>query len=132
MKAERLYISKLYLVTIDQLYEGIQDEEIVFKTNNLEPEYFTPGTAFYSWDKKSTTSGYYYANEIVYSVPGLGESDEIKRINSTGAVVAIGNNGRKLVMYRNDYFSNLKLSPEISSGTEKTQIKFSISSLDVL
>ncbi|KFF24743.1 hypothetical protein [Chryseobacterium vrystaatense] len=132
MKSERLYISKLYLISAADLYDGIQDEEIIFKTQNLEPIYITPGTAFYTWDRKNTSSGYYYINEIVYSEPGLGDQNSIAELNKTKAIVAITQNGRKIVMYRNDYFNNLKLVPEVDSTTDRTRIKFSLSSLDVL
>ena len=132
MMSERLYISKLYLISAADLYDGVQDEEIIFKTQNLDPIYFTPGTCFYTWDRKNTSSGYYYVNEIVYSEPGLGDSDSIAELNKTKALVAITNDGRKIVMYRNDYFNNLKIVPEIDSTTDRTRIKFSLSSLDVL
>lgn len=132
MKSERLYISKLYLISANDLYEGIQDEEIIFKIQNLEPKYFTPGTCFYSFDKKNTSSGFYYANEIVFSEPGLADQDSISKLNSTKAVVGVAHNGRKIVLYRNDFFNNLKMVPELNSSTERTQVKFSISSLDVL
>jgi hypothetical protein len=132
MKSERLYISKLYLVPASELYDGIQDEEIIFKTQNLEPKYFTPGTCFYTWDRKNTSSGFYYVNEIVYSEPGLGDQASITELNRAAAVVADANNGRKIVMYRNDFFNNLKMVPELDSSTDRTRIKFSLSSLDVL
>ncbi|AZA49561.1 hypothetical protein EG346_15860 [Chryseobacterium carnipullorum] len=132
MKSERLYISKLYLISAADLYDGIQDEEIIFKTQNLEPIYFTPGTCSYTWDRKNTSSGYYYINEIVYSEPGLGDQNSIAELNKAKALVGITQNGRKIVMYRNDYFNNLKMVPEVDSTTDRTRIKFSLSSLDVL
>lgn len=132
MKSERLYISRLYLISAADLYDGIQDEEIIFKTQNLEPIYFTPGTCSYTLDRKNTSSGYYYVNEIVYSEPGLGDQNSIAELNKTKALVGITQNGRKIVMYRNDYFNNLKMVPELDSTTDRTRIKFSLSTLDVL
>ena len=132
MKSERLYISKLYLVPASELYDGIQDEEIIFKAQNLEPKYFTPGTCFYTWDRKNSSSGFYYVNEIVYSEPGQTESEDIAVLNKTKAVVAVADNGRKIVLYRNDYFNNLKMVPDLNSSSDRTQIKFSLSTLDVL
>lgn len=132
MKSDRLYISKLYLVSSSDLYDGIQDEEIIFKTQNLEPTYFTPGTCFYTYDRKNTSSGFYYVNEMVYSAPGLASQADIAEISKAGAIVGVADSGRKIVMYRNDYFSNLKMVPEIDATTDRTRFKFSLSSLDVL
>lgn len=132
MKSERLYISKLYLVPASELYDGIQDEEIIFKAQDLEPKYFTPGTCFYSWEKKDSTSGYYYINEIVFSEPGLADKETIDELNKVKAIVAIANIGRKIVLHKNDYFSNLKMVPQVNSSTDRVQIKFSLSTLDVL
>ncbi len=130
--SDKLYISKLYLIPAAELYDGIQDEEIVYKTQSLEPKYFTPGTCFYTFDLKSTSSGFYYVNEIVYSEPGLGDQASIMELNNAAAVVAIVNSDRKIVMYRNDFFNNLKMVPELDSSTDRTRIKFSLSSLDIL
>lgn len=132
MKGERLYISELRLVSQDELYDGIQDDEILYKALSIDETYFTPGSAFYSWEQKDSTAGFYYLNEIVYTNPGPITEAASTELNKTGAVVAYLNNGRKIVMYRNDYGSNVKLSPQISSALDKTQIKFSLSSLDVL
>ncbi|MBD8081114.1 hypothetical protein [Chryseobacterium caseinilyticum] len=132
MKSERLYINELRLVPNKDLYDGIQDDEILYKAQSIEPYYFTPGTAFYSWEQKNTSSGVYLQNEIVFSFPGPLTEAIAAELNKTGAVVAYSQTDRKMVMYRNDYFGNVKLVPEISGALDKTQIKFSLSSLDVL
>lgn len=132
MKQDFLYIKKLYIIPKDLLYDGIQDEEIIFKAGNMEPDYFAPGTAFFSFDKKESTSGLYYVNEIQFSVPGKGEKEYMEKVSKAGAVLAVLDTDQKIVFYKNDYFSNTALKPEISSNNFKTNIKYTVTSLDVL
>ncbi|MHA7822486.1 hypothetical protein ACVVIH_06960 [Chryseobacterium arthrosphaerae] len=131
MKGERFYISKLWFFDKAELYEGIQQEELIFRTINKESEYFTPGSAYYDFEIKPTVSGIFLLNTIVLSIPGF--NVDLKKFYDIRAVVAeslSGSDIKMIVMHKNDYFSNTPIQPTLNASLDRTQIKFSTSSLD--
>ncbi|PWN67616.1 hypothetical protein [Chryseobacterium oncorhynchi] len=133
MKSDPLYISKLYLFYKEELYDGIQNDEIIFKTNSKESFDYTPGTAFYEYETKLSQSGSYILNTISFSIPGKPAIEDIRKITQIRAVVAIaisGNEEKKIVLYKNDFFSNTPLQVAVGGSLDRFSVKITSSSLD--
>ena len=130
MKSTFLNIEEIKILPASTLHEGIQDLEIVNLANAVEPEYFTPGTAFYNMEEKPTAAGNAYSHSAEYSVPGLLTPAQDSKIKNAGALLIKlkGSDNRK-ILYRNDYYSNAKLLGQVSTTLDKTMIKFAITTI---
>lgn len=133
MKSDPLYISELYLFYKEDLYDGIQNDEIIFKTASMESFYYTPGTASYEYEPKNSVSGPFISKTISFSFPGNPEINDIQKLHSVRAVVAVCPSGyekKYIVLYKNDYFSNTALAVAASGSLDKISVKITSSSLD--
>lgn len=134
MKSDPLYISKLYLFYKEDLYDGIQNDEIIFKTASMESfEDYTPGTAFYEYEAKNSVSGQFFIKTVTFSFPGTPNTVDLQKLNRVRAVVAVCTSGsevKNMVLYKNDYFSNTPLPVIVSGSLDKVLVKITSNSLD--
>lgn len=132
MKSDPLYISKLYLFYKEDLYDGIQNDEIIFKTASMESfEDYTPGTAFYEYEAKNSVSGQFFSKTVTFSLPGT--PVDLQKLCAVRAIVAVCTSGsevKNMVLYKNDFFSNTPLPVIISGSLDKISVKITSSSLD--
>lgn len=130
MKSAFLSVSSIVLIPNNLLYEGIQNLEIINISRDIEEEYFSPGTAFFSSQNNNSTAGTAYANSLEYSLPGKLTIEKHNQLQNVGAVVIIlKDQTTPIVMYKNDYFSNTKIIPSMQSDLDKVLVGFNISTL---
>lgn len=132
MKSAPLLIQSLILIPNALLPKGIQNQDIIDLSDDLPETYFTPGSAGLESNQKNSPAGVYWEHELAFSFPGMITQELSKKFNISGAVVLKTKEGRTIVFYTNDYFSNSKIRPEIVSGPAKTSVKYSITTLENL
>lgn len=131
MKHPPIIIEHIRLVPFSLLRADMQEEEIKYLAQSIEPIYYTPGTAQLGYELKNSEAGSFYELELRYSVPGIPVED-FKYLSEVGAVVATSERNNIFVLYRNDYQSNTPLEFEISGSTDRAMIKVSIKTLNLL
>ena len=130
MKSAPLLLEEIHFIQRDSITTDSTDAEIIALMTSETRAHHTPGTATLSSEKKNSTSGDYYQHEIIYSTPGWVSDEYNLKISKAGAVVIRAKGGRYIVFHKNDLFQNVKLRPSINFSTEKSQVKFSINSIN--
>lgn len=130
MKSAFLSVSSITLIPNNLLYDGIQNLEIINLSKDLEEEYHTPGTAFFSSENSNSNAGPAYTNSLGYSFPSRLLKEKHGALQEVGAIViGLTNEKEALVFYKNDYFSNTKIIPSIKSDLDLVSVEFKISTL---
>ena len=129
MKSTPLLIKHLHLVPLKDLFTGISKSEIQSLALEINPTYFTPGSAQLQSNQKNSAASNFWEHELAYSFPGKITDADQKIVNETGAVLCTAVDGEVMLLYKNDYYNNTRLRPEIISGQSKSSVKFAISTL---
>lgn len=130
MKSAPLLIEEIHFIDRDSISPNSTDAEILNLIGPGTLGHHTPGTATLSSEKKFSTSGEYYQNEIAYTSPGYIAEEYNTKISKAGALVVTTDDNRKIVFHKNDLYQNAFLRININKAQDKTQIKLSINTIN--
>jgi hypothetical protein len=132
MKSAPLLLEEIHVIGRDSISRETTDQELIDMISSSTKVHHTPGTAFIGSEKKFSTAGEYYANEINYSTPGWIAEDYNQKLSKAGAIIVTAKGGRKIVFHKNDLYQNTPLRVNINYSKTLSQIKLSINSITPL
>lgn len=129
MKSEPLLLSAIHFIDESEITSTMLKADFQNLARKVNEMYYTPGSASFVEEYKTSAAGSYWSFEFGFTFPGPITEEKSTEIIDCGAVVLFTESERVIVLHHNDIFRNVPLKPEIQSNSLKTVVKYSINSV---